>query len=281
VAIQPGPGWHVGAAEPSVAPRGARRRRRRPRLRLAAACAVIGLCGIVAAGFGIANQLMPRRFTDAQRLRIEAWEVAQRWRVTPKTKLFPARVGYQLVGEQIGMPGALHLTARRLGIAKQATCASAAGAAPALVMLLDRDGCQAVLRATYTDSTASMVLTVGVAVLRSESSAISAAHFLTGGVATGPGAVSRHLLLRPVPVPGTPAAAFGIRQRQLAWVVGAGSYLVMATAGYADGRPKVPVASDSYAYLEMTSLARGIAVEIAAPLGARPPTPHCPGGPGC
>jgi hypothetical protein len=264
-----------------VAPRGGRGRRRRPRARLAVACALVGLCGTVAAGLGIANQLMARRFNDAQRQRIEAWEVAQRWRVTPKTSLFPSRVGYQLVGEQIGMPGALDLTARRLAIARQVSCASAAGAGPTVVTLLDRDGCQAVLRATYTDSTSSMVLTVGVAVLRSEPSAISAAHFLTGGVAAAPGAVSRHLLLRPVPVPDTPAAAFGIKQRQLAWVVGAGSYLVMATAGFADGRPKVPVASDSYEYLEMTSLARGIAADIAGPLGARPPTPRCPGGAGC
>jgi hypothetical protein len=224
---------------------------------------------------------MPRRFTPAQRQRIEAWDVGRRWRTTPKTSIFRARERYQLVGWPIGAPGALHLTARRLGIARQATCASAAGAGRKIVALLGRDGCQAVLRATYTDATSSMVLTVGVAVLGSEGSALSAAHFLTGGVARGDGAVSRHLVLRPLPVPRTPAAAFGARQRQLAWVVGAGSYLVLATAAFADGRPKVPIATDSYTYLEMTSLARGVAVDIAAPLGARPPEPKCPGGPAC
>jgi hypothetical protein len=242
---------------------------------------LVGLCGLAVVGVGIANQLLPRRFTAAQKQRIEAWEVAARWRTTPKTRLFPAKARYELVGAQIGVPGALKLRARRLGIAKQATCASAAGAGRKLVALLVHDGCQALLRATYTDATSSMVLTVGVAVLSSQNTAISAAHFLTGGVATGQGAVSRRLVLRPVPVPDTPAAAFGTKQRQLAWVVGAGSYLVMATAGFADGRPKVPVGSDSYTYMEMSSLARGVAVDIATPLGARPAAPHCPGSPGC
>ena len=89
------------------------------------------------------------------------------------------------------------------------------------------------------------------------------------------------MVLRPVPVPDTPAAAFDARQRQLSWVIGAGSYLVLATAGFADGRPRVPVASDSYTYQEMTSLARGVAVDVAMPLGAQPPIPKCPGEPGC
>jgi hypothetical protein len=243
--------------------------------------AVLGLCGMAAAADGISNQLLPRRFTAAQKQRIEAWDIAQRWRTTPKNRLFPAKVRYQLVGEQIGAPGALHLMARRLGIAEQATCASAAGTGGSLIGLLEHDGCLAVLRATYTDATSSMVLTVGVAVLGSENNAVSAAHFLTGGVAEGQGAVARGLVLRPVRVPDTPAAAFGVRQRQIAWVVGAGSYLVVATAGFADGRPRVPVTSDSYTYLEMSSLARGVAVDIATPLGAPAPAPHCPGSPGC
>ena len=257
------------------------RRRAGRRAWLAGLLALIGLCGLAIAGVGISNQLLPRKFTAAQKQRIEAWAVAQRWRTMLKTRLFPARPGYELVGADIGVPGALNLRARRLGIAKQATCASAAGAGRKLITLLDHDGCEALLRATYTDASSSMVVTVGVAVMSSQSTAISAAHFLTGEVATGQGAVSRHLMLRPVAVPGTSAAAFGVGQRQLAWVVGAGSYLVVAAAGFADGRPRVPVASDSYAYLEMSSLARGVAVDIATPLGARPPAPHCPGSPGC
>lgn len=267
-------------ARSAIVPAGRGRGRKR-RLSLAAAAAVFGISGLVLSVIGISDQLAPRRFTPAQRLRIEAWDVAQRWRTTPTTRLFPAHPRYQLAGQPIGVPGALRLTARRLGIARQATCASAAAASRIIVALLDHDGCQAMLRATYTDATSSMVLTVGVAVLASESNALSAAQFLTGGVAAGQGAISRRLLLRPVRVPDTPAASFGTRQRQIAWVVGAGSYLVLVTAAFADARPREPVATDSYTYLEMTSLARGVATDIAAPLGASPPVPKCPGGPGC
>lgn len=256
-------------------------RRRRPLL--AGLLAVLGLGGLVLAGFGISGQVMPRRFTAAQRERIEAWDIARRWRTTPKTKIFPARVRYRLGGGEFGLPGSMALTARRLGIARQASCQRAAGTSHPLVTALDRDGCQAVLRATYTDATSSLVLTVGIAVLGSQRSAASAARLLTGDV-TGeqsPGAVSKGLVLRPVPVPDSPASAFGAKQRQVAWVVGSGSYLVLATAGYANSRPKVPVASDSYTYLEMTSLARGVAADIAAPFAAPPPVPRCPGAPGC
>jgi hypothetical protein len=248
---------------------------------LAALAAVAGVAGLVAAGFGISGQVAPRKFTPAQKARIESWDIAKRWRTMPKTKLFPARVRYLLNGEEFGVPGTLRLTARRLEIAKQASCASAAGGGPDFVSVLAHDGCQTVLRATYTDSTSSLVLTVGIAVLRSQRSAEATAHQLTGGVASGQGAPSRQLVLSPVPVPHTPASSFRARQRQVAWVVGSGSYLVLATAGYADGRPKVPVESDSYTYLEMTSLARGVAAYVAGPLGVPPPAPKCPGGPAC
>jgi hypothetical protein len=70
-------------------------------------------------------------------------------------------------------------------------------------------------------------------------------------------------------------------KRQLSWVVAAGPYLVMATVGYADGRPRVTVKSDVYVSQEMMSLARGVAVSIAKPLGATPPIPTCPGAPAC
>jgi hypothetical protein len=242
---------------------------------------VLGFCGLVLACFGIYGQFLPRQFTAAQRLRIETWEAAARWRTTPKARLFPAKVRYDLSGEQIGVPGSLRLTARRLEIARQASCSRAAGVDRQALSVLDRDGCQAMLRATYTDATSSLVLTIGVAVLGGADRAKSAADYLTGGPMSAQGAQARHLLLRPVPVPDTPASSFGLRQRQLSWVVGTGSYVVMATAGYADGRPRVSIGSDSYTMMEMTSLARGIAVDIATPLGAAPKVPHCPGGPAC
>jgi len=249
---------------------------RKHRPALAAFCALLGLTGLVAAGIGLSGQLMPRTFTAAQRARIGAWEVAERWRMTPKTQMFPMVVYYRLAGEQAGTPGSLRLSARRLAIARQATCRNASGGAPALAPMLTGAGCQVILRASYTDASNSLVLTVGIAVLRSEASAINLARDLTQGAADGQGGVSDRFLPRPFSVSGTAAARFGLRQRQLSWVVGAGSYLVMATVGFADARPRVPVTTDPYTYLEMTSLARSVADAVAVPLAAPPAIPRCP-----
>jgi hypothetical protein len=243
--------------------------------------AVVGLGGLVAAGIGISRQVMPRTFTPAQRRQIEAWELARRWRVTPKTSIFPFRIRYKLSGDQLGSSGALTLTARRLEIARQASCTRGTAAEVAVIRLLEQRGCEAMLRATYTDASSSLVLTVGVAVLRDRASAATAAGYLTRNSAAGVGAVTVQSVLRPVSVAGTPAAAFGVRQRQISWAVSAGPYLVVTTVGYADGRPHQPVASDTYSYLEMTSMAGGVAIAVASPLGAPPPVPHCPGGPAC
>lgn len=259
-------------------PGGARRRRRRPAL--AVMMATLGLVGLALAGVGISRQLLPRTFTPAQRKQIEAWELARRWRVTPRTEIFPLLIRYRLSGGQLGS-GALTLTARRLEIAQQASCAGAAGPGVGLLRMLDRSGCEALLRATYADASSSLVLTVGVAVLRNGSGATTTARYLTHGTSGERGGIAVQPILSPVPVSGTPASEFGTRQRQLSWVVSAGPYLVVATVGYADGRPRVPVVTDSYAYVEMTSLADGVAAAIANPLGAPPPVPHCPGAPAC
>lgn len=240
--------------------------------------ALLAVCGLLAAGYEINGQLKPRKFTPSQQRRIEAWEVAKRWRTMPKTTMFPAVIGYRLTGGSLGRGSGLSLKAKRLIIAPQATCAKGAGATPAIMTVLDRDGCQAVLRATYADATSTLVVTVGVEVLKDAASAKEAARYLTRAPAvTATGAVSKQLVLHPVQVAGSPAAVFGPRQRQLSWIVGAGSYLVVTTVGYADGRPHETVSGDSYTYLEMTSLARGVADTIAGPLGAPGPVPHCPG----
>jgi hypothetical protein len=258
-------------------------RARRARTLLAVASA----CGLVVAGFGIVSQSRPRQLTSAQRARVEAWEVAARWRTMSKARLFPAQAAYAVpiaeVGADpsIGGPQTLHLTASRLGIAGEATCVQAAGVSRAEESVLARDGCLALLRGTYADSSGSLVVTAGIAVLRSPGSAAAVLGYLTGQAAAGIGSVTRQPVLEPLAVPGSPAYAFGASQRQLSWAVAAGPYLVITTVGYADGRGRVPVAGDTYIVGEITSLAQGIAADIAAPLGARPPVPHCPGGPGC
>lgn len=269
MAIQPGP--------PNQQRATGGRRSRRPLLGVI--FALLGLCALAVVGYGIRGQLKPRTFTPAQQKRIEAWEIAKRWRTTPKAQLFPASIRYKL-GSTPASQGTPTLTATRLEVASQETCQEAAGSSK-FVPVLGRDGCAALLRSTYTDSTSSLVLTAGIAVLNSQASAADAARFLTGGPAAGQGGIARQIVLRPFRVFGTPAASYGFAQRQLSWAVAAGPYLIVTTVGYADGRPRVQIAGDSYTYQEMTSLARGVAVRIAAPLAAPPPVPRCPGVPSC
>ncbi|HUZ51810.1 MAG TPA: hypothetical protein VMU94_04705 [Streptosporangiaceae bacterium] len=282
MAIQPGPSEQQRASGGGdTAQLSLRPARRRGRSLLAALLAVVGLCGFLLAGAGIRGQLKPRTFTPAQQKRIEAWEVAKRWRTTSKAQLFPSVIGYELTSSSSGSKAGLKLKARRLEIAPQASCVKAAGGSRSLMAMLNGDGCLALLRSTYADASSSLVLTAGIAVLKNQASAAAAARYLTGGPAFGQGGPARQLVLSPFRVSGTPAALFGYPQRQLSWIVAAGPYLVMATVGYADGRPRVPVRTDSYVLQEMNSLARGVAIAVAAPLGAPPPVPRCPGAPSC
>ena len=284
MAIQPGPPDQPCApgrgdtAELNLRPA----RRRRPLI--AIIVVLVGLCGLLAAGAEIRGQLKPRTFTAAQQARIRAWEVARRWRTIPKAAIFPAVISYTLTsgqGSQASSKGGLKLNASRLAIAPQSTCAQDAGGTHSLMAMLYDDGCQALLRSTYTDASSSFVLTAGIAVLKDRASALATARYLTGGPAVDQGGLARQLVLRPLRVGGTPAAHYEYPQRQLSWVVAAGPYLVMTTVGYADGRPRVSVKSDVYVSQEMLSLARGVAVGIATPLGATPPVPTCPGVPAC
>ena len=240
--------------------------------------ALVGIAGLAVAGFGLRVQLKPRTFTAAQQKRIEAWEVAKRWRTLSKATLFPGHIRYKLGKQPVGK--ALELTATRLDIAPRARCSTGAGSSK-FTSVLRRDGCATVLRSTYADSTGSLVVTAGITVLTSEAHGRAAAEFLTGGVAGGQGARARQVVLRPFRVFGTAAASFGFAQRQLTWAVTAGPYLVLTTVCYADGRPRVQINGDTYADQEMKSLARGVAASIAAPLAAPPHVPRCPGEPSC
>jgi hypothetical protein len=247
------------------------------RLGLTVAALVLGLCGLAGTAAGVVTQLLPRTFTAAQQRQIIAWEMARRWHTTPAGTIFPADASYQLSGFALNAASELPLTAHRLGIARPANCTAVTDLAATLI--LTRVGCKTILRATYADSTSSMIVTVGVAVLPSASAAHDAALELAA-TEGGPGRLLQPGLL-PAAFPGTLAARFGTRQRQLNWSVTAGPYLIMSTVGFADGRPRVRVASDAYADQEMSSLAHGVAEVVRAPLGAPPPVPVCPGAPGC
>jgi hypothetical protein len=237
--------------------------------------AIFGGIGLIVSLTGLVLQVLPRSFSATQQRQITAWEVGKRWRTLPAGDIFPSTVHYQLSASSLDDVTGVSLEAARVGIAPQATCAE--GTDPAAGRILGQDGCQALLRATYTDESATYVVTVGVAVLPSAARASAASAALARADASsdsGPG-------VRAAPFRGTPSGQFGDGQRQLTRALPAGPYLIMYTAGYADGRPRVSIGEDSYAEGEMTSAAQGAAEAVAGTLGSPPPAPHCPGTPGC
>jgi hypothetical protein len=242
------------------------------RFGLGVAALVLGMLGLAISAAGVAGQLLPRTFTAGQQQRITAWEVARRWRTQQAGKIFPVTVTYQLPATVLSAAAELPLSASRLGIARQASCAAAS--MPAAETVLARHGCAAMLRATYIDSTESLVVTVGVAVMPNDSRAAAAVGQLSSGRQPRAG-------VRPLAFPGTLSATFGSGERQLSWATSDGPYLILSTVGYADGMPREPVTSDKYVDAEMSSVADGIADAVGTPLGALPAPPKCPGAPGC
>lgn len=239
------------------------------------AAVIAGGIGLAVALTGVVAELLPRHFTAAQQRQIMAWEVGRRWRTLPAGDIFPATVRYQLPAAALQDLTGVNLEAVRVGIAPQAACGAAAG--PAAAQVLGRHGCQAVLRATYIDRSASYVMTVGVAVLPSAAQASAArAELARAGRDSDPGPG-----VRAVAFGGTPASLFGDGQRQLSQSLAAGPYVIMDTVGYTDGRPRVAIADDSYARAELTSAGQGVTRAVARVLDAPPPAPHCPGTPGC
>jgi hypothetical protein len=235
---------------------------------------VLGAAGFVGSVAGLANQAMPRRFTASQQRQITDWEMGKRWRELPSGAIFPASVSYAPPASLADDPG-LTLTTQRIGIASQASCATAVD--PTAAAVLDRDGCTAMLRATYVDGTGSYVVTVGAAVLPGAARAAAAARAISaGGSANGLGST-----VHTVRFAGTPAAGFSNGRRQLSGVLSAGTYVVLYTIGYADTRPREPVTGDSYAHDEMMSAGAGTARAVLSVLAAPVPSPHCPGTPGC
>jgi hypothetical protein len=234
------------------------------------------LAGLAVALAGVTLQVLPRAFSAAQQHQIMAWEVGARWRAQPAGLIFPAAVHYQLPGAALTSLTGLGLQASRAGIAPQADCAAATD--PAVAAVLHAHGCLAVLRATYVDATASMIVTVGIAVFPGSGQEKAAARSLPAG--TVPGGNGFTAGVRPVAFPGA-TARFGRSQRQLGLAASRGPYLVMAAAGYADGRPRVRESADPYALTEMRSLASGVAGYVGSRLASPPPPPACPGAPGC
>ena len=262
----------MSAASPAQAGPGRRGGRGRARTVVISLLFVIGLAGLATAAVGIAHRLLPRQFTPAQQRQIIGWEMARRWRVLPAGTIFPATVSYTVPAAALDGSAGLTLQAQRLGISPPESCSSALSAAAASV--LDRSGCSAVLRATYVDASGSMVATVAVAVLPAGTATgkvVTALRSAAGGTAG---------LVQTFAVPGTAAAGFGDSERQLPDMAAVGPYLILSTAGFTDDRG-AQVAQDHYVRAEMTGLADGLVSSAQQVLGKQPPTPVCPGAPGC
>ena len=258
------------------------RRVTRGRRAVALIALALGLAGLAISMTAVAIQLLPRHFTAVQQRQIENWEIASRWQTMPAGQIFPASVGYQLPAQVLQGASPLNLDALRVGIARQSGCTTSAITAAAAAVLR-RYGCEAVLRATYVDATRSYVTTVGVAALPTAAAAAAADAVLTPppfAVAHRAGASQLAAGVQVVRFGGTAAALYDY-SRQVSASFADGPYLVMYAAGYADSRPRVPVASDRYSYAELTGLAQGVAQSVASRLAAQPAPPHCPGAPGC
>jgi hypothetical protein len=255
------------------------RRRVRGRRAAAVIALVLGLAGFGASMTAVAIQLMPRHFTAGQQQQIENWEISSRWQTMTAGQIFPATVSYQLSAPLLEDTSPLNLNATRVGIAKQSGCGTGAITAAAAAVLR-REGCEAVLRATYVDATRSYVLTVGVAVLPTGAAAAAAnAGLSPARLATAHDANAASQLAAGVQV--VRLGGMYNYNRQISVSFADGPYLIMYAAGYADSRPRVQVSQDAYSYGAMNSLAQGVAQSVAARLAAPPAPPHCPGSPGC
>ena len=278
-----GDGMYAGGTYEDRRVRGGQGRGGRGRRAAAGIALILGLAGFAVSMTGVAIQLLPRHFTAEQERQIEAWEVMRRWQTMTAGQIFPASVSYQLSAQVLKDTAPLDLDALRVSIAPKETDCGKAVTGPVAAAVLRRNGCEAVLRATYVDSTRSYVMTVGVAVLPNAAAAASAdsglsqprlaaAHDLGGNRLPAGVLVVRF---------GGAGARLYDYNRQISASFAAGPYVVMYAAGYSDNRPRVPVSQDEYSDAEMTSMAKGVAVSVANTLAASPAPPHCPGAPGC
>jgi type VII secretion-associated serine protease mycosin len=223
------------------------------------ACAVaapLGLAVAVVAG-GRAHAELVRKPTTAELSAAAATGAAQRWEREPAGQIFPARIAYTT---SFGTTE----TASRVGIAPGGACATAVDST--LTSQARRDGCVAALRADYTDQLRGAVYTLGVLAFASTARASDFYDNLPSAQYPATG-------LRALAMPGTPAALFGDAARQLAIAQQSGPYIVLAVAGYADGRP---ASANGERRDVVFDPATQLATAVAEPLG-RPVSVRCGG----
>jgi hypothetical protein len=204
---------------------------------------VIGFAMITGGGWLIHTELA-RPATHAEIAAAGQAEVASRWERLTAGQMFQSTVGYTT------SPG-LPTSAGLVGIAPRSACAAATDSQ--LAAALHKQGCTAVLRATYTDSAHVYVLTAGIAVMPSPAAAQRAvANF---------GASHPHGGVKAVAFPGTVADVAGTEQNDWFGVFHAGPYVVMFAAGATDGQ--------SVQSTQLNPALADLAFGVVRPLAAR------------
>jgi hypothetical protein len=211
--------------------------------------AVASLAGTVQAARH-ANAESTRGPTAAELAAAAKAALAQRWERLPAGQIFPPAIGYSADQRTTE-------TASRLGFGPALACGQALdvtlqGAARAA-------GCVGVLRADYADELGGTVYTVGVVAFPAD----AAAHQFAAAVPQGRYPATG---LRALRLPGTAAALFTDQARQAAAVKVTGPYVILAVAGYADGRPASTATErrDS-AFAPASTLATAVMTPLAAP----------------
>ncbi len=234
---EPGPPESALPESESAVPAGttAPRRRRRGGLVAVIALIVLGLVGVLGGGAALGKELT-RKATKAEQAAALAAEIASRWQRLPAGKIFPATVTYfNAEGD--------HATAALAGIVPETSCRQALE--PSAFQRMHALSCAAMLRATYLDAAGTQAATVGIAVMASPAAAQR--------VQSGLDPMKAGSGLYAVAVGGT-LATFGNAQRGADGAEIAGPYLMLFTAGHADGIPGRDVTDTD----ELTALGSGV-----------------------
>ncbi|MGW7367191.1 hypothetical protein ACWGI8_28120 [Streptomyces sp. NPDC054841] len=201
------------------------RTRRPARTAAAVACVVLGL-GLI--GGAVTGSWLTGDSSASPAARTGYADTRTLWHSAPVDSLFPRT----LKGDGAG-PGGADRVWTRTAVAPDGPCAGALD--PLLSKTLRAVGCLRVLRATYTDATASAVTTVGMVFTEADRSLMAAlrTRFADAGLDE-----RADLMPRTYAVPGTVAAGFGNGQRA-SWTVSVltdAPVVVYAVSGFADGR---------------------------------------------
>lgn len=189
-----------------------------------AAVLAVGYLTIGAVAVAAVVRVVGREPTAVELRRAADAEVARRWRAWPSGRIFPERLAY--VPDGAGLE-----YATRAGIAQDPDLGCGAAVDPGTAGILRRNGCQGVVRATYTDQLQGIAVTVGVAAFPDQQAAYRARQQIKGSATA----------LRAAGFPGTAAGRFGDPARQAGTVERAGPYLLLTTSGQTDGRPAAAV----------------------------------------